>query len=128
MITKFGHVGIFVKNLDEALQVYERVFGLRPKVVKTTNTSKMAFIPLGTGELELIQPLDPDVIATRGEGIQHIALITDNIEADLERIKELGVKVDEKPRMGAHEVKIAFVSDVHGVPFELCQEPGQRIY
>jgi len=88
----------------------------------------LAFIPVGKGELELIQPLDPKVIATQGEGIHHIAVITDNIEADIERIKELGVEIDEKPRMGAHEVKIAFTHDIHGVSIELCQEPGQRIY
>ena len=128
MITRFGHVGIYVKNLDEVLEVYERILGLKPKVVKTTDRSRMAFIPVGKGELELIQPLDPKVIATQGEGIRHIAFITDDIEADIERIKELGIKIDDKPRMGAHEVKIAFIRDVHGVSIELCQEPGQRIY
>ena len=128
MITGFGHVGIYVKNLDEVLEVYEKIFNLKPKVVKTTDRSRMAFIPVGKGELELIQPLDPKVIATQGEGIHHIAVITDNIEADIERIKELGVEIDEKPRMGAHEVKIAFTHDIHGVSIELCQEPGQRIY
>lgn len=92
MITKFGHIGIFVKDLDEALVVYEKFFGLKPKVVKTTRTSRMAFIPIGEGELELIQPLDPNVIATRGEGIQHIAIVTDNIEADIEKVKKLGEK------------------------------------
>lgn len=128
MITGFGHVGIYVKNLDQALEAYDRIFGLKPKVVKTTASSRMAFIPVGAGELELIQPLDPKVLATQGEGIRHLALITDNIEAEIERIRGLGVKTDETPRMGAHEVKIAFTHDIHGVAIELCQEPGQRIY
>lgn len=128
MITGFGHVGIYVNNLDQVLEAYERIFGLKPKVVKTTASSRIAFIPVGTGELELIQPLDPTVIATHGEGIRHLALITDNIEAEIERIQGLGVAIDESPRMGAHEVKIAFTHDIHGVSIELCQEPGQRIY
>ena len=128
MITRFGHVGIYVKNLDQVLEAYERILGLKPKVVKTTATSRMAFIPVGEGELELIQPLDPTVLATQGEGIRHLALITDNIEAEIERIQELGVQIDEKPRMGAHGVKIAFMHAIHGVAIELCQEPGQRIY
>jgi methylmalonyl-CoA epimerase len=91
---------------------------------------KIAFIPVGDGEIELLQPLGTDgsiaeFIASRGGGIHHIALITDNIIAEMERMKKLNVKfIDEKPRIGAHGVPLAFISpqSTHGVTIELCEE------
>ncbi len=74
-----------------------------------------AFLPVGDSEIELLAPTAPDspiarFIEKRGEGIQHIALRVDDIEAELERLKAAGVRlIDEKPRRGAGGAKIAFI-------------------
>lgn len=131
MIKRVNHVGVVVSNLDEELKMYERVYGVKPAVVKNAMEGrlKVAFIPVGDGEIELLQPLDPNTLfgqalRTRGQGIHHVALETDDIEGEMERMKKEGVAFDaEKPRIGAHGVKIVFTKPetTGGVAVELCQ-------
>jgi len=91
---------------------------------------KVAFIPVGESRIELIESTDPNgpiakFIERRGEGIHHIALEVDNIEDALKKLKERGVQViDEKPRIGAHKMKIAFLhpKSTKGVLLELCEK------
>ena len=132
MIKKISHVGIVTGNLDDALKLYYQIFGLKPAVVKEAMDGKLrvAFIPLGDDEIELLQPMDPNLpmakfLQTHGQGIHHVSLSTDNIEEEVDRMKILGVAFDtEKPRIGAHDVKIIFTKPetTGGVSVELCQE------
>ncbi len=131
MVTKVDHIGIAVKNLEEALKFYEDVLGiecLSTEVVEEQKV-KVAFLPIGDTEVELLEsteeggPIDK-FIEKRGEGIQHIAYKVDNIEEALEEMKEKGIRlIDEKPRYGAGGAKIAFLhpKSTHGVLIELCQ-------
>lgn len=119
-----------VKDLDETLKTYKNLFGLEAETIKTTASSKIAFIPLAEGEIEIIQPIRTDsrlgiFLGTRGEGIHHIAFETDDIDAEMNSMREKGVKMlDEKPRIGAHGVKIAFISpeSTYGVVTELIEK------
>ncbi|MCS7116722.1 MAG: VOC family protein [Nitrososphaerota archaeon] len=132
MIKKISHVGIVVRDMDEALKLFEKVFNLKPAVVKEAMGGKLkvAFIPVGDDEIELLQPLDMEIpfgkfLQTHGQGIHHISLATDNIEDEIERMKKEGVTFDaEKPRIGAHGVKIIFTKpETTGkIAVELCQE------
>jgi methylmalonyl-CoA/ethylmalonyl-CoA epimerase len=130
MIKKISHIGIVVKDLDKTLRVYEKVFGLTAEKIVTTSSSKLAFIPVADGEIELIQPLNPssrsaNFLSTHGEGIHHIAFETDDIENEIVGMEKKGVKMrDEKPRIGAHGVKIAFISpeSTNGVITELIEK------
>jgi methylmalonyl-CoA/ethylmalonyl-CoA epimerase len=131
MIKRLGHVGIVVTDLDDALKFCRNVFGLDQITVKALKgKARVAFVPIGDGEIEFIQPLNPnsflgDFIAKHGVGIHHIALVTDDIEAEMENMKEKGVEfVTEKPYMGAHGVKIAFpkAQSTRGFHVELCEE------
>lgn len=76
---------------------------------------KVCFIPCGDSEIELLESTSPDGpiakhIEKKGEGIQHIALRVDNIEAAIADLMAKGVRmIDEKPRYGAGGAKIAFV-------------------
>ena len=135
MIKRVNHVGVVVEDMDEALKVYERIYGVTPRVVKEAMQGKLkvAFIPVGDGEIELLQPIDMSilfgqVLKARGQGIHHGALATDDIEAEMERMKKQGVAFDsEKPRVGAHGVRIVFTKPetTGGVPVELCETgPG----
>ncbi|MBP1910989.1 methylmalonyl-CoA epimerase [Thermococcus stetteri] len=130
MIKKIDHVGIAVKNLEEAIKVWEGL-GLKVDEIEEVPDQKVrtAIIHVGESRIELLEATSEDspiakFIAKRGEGIHHIALGVDNIEEHLEKLKEAGYRlIDEKPRIGAGGAKIAFVhpKSVTGVLLELCQ-------
>ncbi|WP_297521487.1 methylmalonyl-CoA epimerase [Thermococcus sp.] len=130
MFRKIDHVGIAVKNLDEAIKVWEGL-GLKVDEIEEVPDQKVrtAIIHVGESRIELLEPTSEDspiakFIAKRGEGIHHLALGVDDIEAHLEELKEKGYRlIDEKPRIGAGGAKIAFVHPkaVTGVLLELCE-------
>jgi methylmalonyl-CoA/ethylmalonyl-CoA epimerase len=131
MVKKIDHVGIAVKNLDEALKFYENVLGLKAAGTEVVEEQKVkvAFLPTGDSEVELLEATSEDspvakFIEKNGEGIQHIAYRVDDVEAAIAKMKELGMRmIDEKPRYGAGGAKIAFChpKSTGGVLVELCQ-------
>lgn len=132
LIKKISHIGVAVKNLEEAKKLYEEVFGLKieGEEVSEEQKVKIAFVPIGDTRIELLEATEPQspiakFIESRGEGVHHIAFETDNIETELQKFKEKGLRlIDEKPRSGAHGTKIAFIhpKSTLGVLFELCEE------
>ncbi|ASJ11008.1 methylmalonyl-CoA epimerase [Thermococcus sp. P6] len=130
MIGRIDHVGIAVKNLEEAIRVWEGL-GLKVEEIEEVPDQKVrtAVIHVGESRIELLEGTSEDspiskFIAKRGEGIHHIALGVDNIEEHLRKLKEAGYRlIDEKPRVGAGGAKIAFVhpKSVTGVLLELCE-------
>ena len=132
MIKKINHIGAAVKNLDEAMRFYRENLGLAIGGMEEVKEQKVkvAFIPLGESTIELLQSTDPNgpiakFIEKKGEGIHHIALEVERIEEALQKLKEKGVQlVDEKPRIGAHGMKIAFLHprNTKGVLIEICEK------
>ena len=130
MFKKIDHVGIAVKNLEEAIKVWEGL-GLKVEEIEEVPDQKVrtAIIHIGESRIELLEPTAEDspiakFIAKRGEGIHHIALGVTNIEEHLRELKERGYRlIDEEPRIGAGGAKIAFVHPkaVTGVLLELCE-------
>lgn len=131
MIEKIDHIGIAVKSIKKTSELLSNILGL--KVAGEENVEeqkvKVAFLPLGDSELELLESTSPEspiarFIAKKGEGIQHIAFRVDNIEKVLEKLKKEGVRlIDEKPRYGAGGAKIAFLhpKSTNGILIELCE-------
>ena len=129
-ITRVDHIGIAVKSIAESLKVYEAL-GLKSVGVEEVAEQKVrvAFLPIGEAEIELLESTAPDgpvakYIEKNGEGIQHMALRVDNLEAALAEMKAKGVRlIDEKPRYGAGGAKIAFVHprSTGGVLLELSE-------
>ncbi len=116
-IMKLDHIGIAVKNLDETLKFYTEVLGLElhgTEVVEEQKV-KVAFLPVGDTEVELLESTSEDgpiakFIEKNGEGIQHMAFKVDNIEEAIEELKAKGMMmIDEKPRYGAGGARIAFM-------------------
>jgi methylmalonyl-CoA epimerase len=128
---KIDHIGIAVKSLAEAARVYEEVIGLKVSGYDEVQDQrvKVAMIPVGDSRIELLEPTDDQspvekFLSKRGEGIHHIALAVDNIEEALARFKASGARlIDDAPRRGAHNTRIAFVhpSTTHGVLLELVE-------
>jgi methylmalonyl-CoA/ethylmalonyl-CoA epimerase len=126
---RLDHIGIAVKSLDAA-RIYE-VLGLTVDHVETVATQKVktAFLSIGDSHLELLEPTGPDstvakFIEKRGEGIHHICLRVDNIDAHLETLKAQGYRlINETPVPGAHGCRVAFLhpSAGNGVLIELSE-------
>jgi len=131
MIEKIDHLGIAVKNLDEAIKFYEEVLGLACSGVEEVPEQKVkvAFFPLGDSKLELLQSMSPDgpvakFIEAKGEGIHHVAMRVCGLEGKMEEMQEKGARlIDKAPRYGAGNARIAFVhpKSTGGVLLELCE-------
>jgi methylmalonyl-CoA epimerase len=128
---KIDHLGIAVKTVADAAKMYEHVLGL--KVTGTDQVDdqgvKVAMLDIGESRFELLEAIRPDspigkFVAKRGEGLHHIAVQVDDIEASLAQLKALGVRlIDEVPRKGAHNTRVAFIhpAGTHGVLLELVE-------
>ena len=134
MYVGVDHVGVAVRNLDEAIDLYRDVLGFKLESVHVLAERKVRVAFLSTGgetRIELLEPLGNDspvakFLENRGEGIQHLAVRVKNIEAVLAELKQKAViLVDDKPRVGAEGAKIAFVhpKSTKGVLLELVETP-----
>ena len=131
MVKKVDHIGVAVSNLEETLKFYQEIMGLNLQGIEVVEEQKVkvAFLPIGDTEIELLESTDKEgpiakYIEKKGEGIQHIAYRVDNIEKALNEMRSKGIRlIDEKPRYGAGGAKIAFLhpKSTHGVLIELCQ-------
>ena len=128
---RLHHVGIVVADLDAAIVRYEGL-GLRDgerHAIPEQHIEAVTF-RAGPGWIELIQPTDPEgpiarYMAKRGEGTHHVAYAVDDIVVALDRLRAAGYRlIDEQPRTGAHNWRIAFIhpESCHGVLTELVQE------
>jgi methylmalonyl-CoA/ethylmalonyl-CoA epimerase len=133
MFVGVDHVGVAVKNLDEAIALYRDVLGFRLEGVHVLTERKVRVAFFSTGgetHIELLEPIGSDspvakFLESRGEGIQHIAVRVDDIEKALAELKSKGVMlVDETPRLGAEGTRIAFVhpKSTRGVLLELVMK------
>lgn len=128
---KVDHIGIAVKNIEEAAKVYVEVLGLQLQGVETVEEQKVkvAFIPVGDTEIELLESTSPEgpiakFIEKNGEGVQHIAFKVDDIEAAIAEMLEKGMSmIDTVPRYGAGGARIAFMhpKSSNRVLIELCE-------
>jgi methylmalonyl-CoA/ethylmalonyl-CoA epimerase len=133
MFVGMDHVGIAVKNLDEAIHVYRDLLGFKLMGVHVLAERKIKIALISTGgetQIELVQPLDAEstvakFLETRGEGIHHFAIRVEDIEAALAYMKKNGATlIDETPRIGAEGKKVAFVhpKSTKGVLLELVMK------
>lgn len=129
MIHKIAHIGVAVKNIEQAEKFYTEVLSLKVHDREHLKEIKASFIPIGDTAIELLQSTTPEgvinkFIEKRGEGVQHIAYQVENIEKVLEDLKAKGIPlIDQIPRRGAHNSKVAFVNPkgTYGVLIELVE-------
>ncbi|NIO36209.1 methylmalonyl-CoA epimerase [Candidatus Bathyarchaeota archaeon] len=134
MFVGIDHIGVAVSKLDEAISLYRDLLGLKLEGVKIAEEDKVRTAFFSTGgetRIEIMEPTEDEspvakFIEKRGEGIHHISLKVDNIDAVLQDLKRKGLKlVDEKSRIGAEGLKVAFIhpKSTRRVLFELCEKP-----
>jgi len=132
MIKKVDHIAIAVKNLDEALKLYEDLFGAKHSKIETLPQQgvKAALLPMAEGgEIELLEPIDPQsgvakFLESRGEGIHHICLEVENVDQELCALADKGVQlIDKQGRTGlAGKVGFLHPKSTKGVLIELAQK------
>jgi len=117
MFTRIDHIGVAVEDLDAAIKLYERSFEMELVHRETVESQgvEAVLLDVGDGHVELLAPLGPDTpvgkfIAKKGVGIHHVAYAVEDIDAELARLKELGVKlIDREPRTGIRQSRVAFL-------------------
>jgi methylmalonyl-CoA/ethylmalonyl-CoA epimerase len=134
-MTDISHIGIAVKNLDDAVKIFSEILGYGPEhvgEVTDQNVKVAVFAPennSGTGRIELLTPTNETSPIKRyldknGQGIHHLALKVSDIEKKLEELRSKGFRlIDEIPRLGAGGKKIAFIhpSSACGTLIELSE-------
>ena len=128
---KIDHIGIATKSIEEGLEVWRDVLGLKVDSTEevTEQGVKVCMLAVGDTHVELLEPLSAETtvgkfLAKRGPGIHHIAIEVADIHASLAELKNKGARlIDESPRMGAGGCLVAFVhpASVNGVLLELVQ-------
>lgn len=129
-IKKINHVGIVVKDIDESLKFWETALGLKLHHLEEvpSQQTKIAFIPVGESEIELVQPTTEDsgmaaYLEKRGEGMHHLCIEVDDIEAKMQELKAAGVRlINDTPQVLPGR-KMAFIHPkaASGVLLELYE-------
>lgn len=130
MITNIDHLGIAVSNLDESIAYYEKALGLHCHGREEVESQKVktAFFQAGDVHIELLEPTSDDspiakFLEKNGEGIHHIAFAVDDIDGQLKKASDAGVRlIHEVPFEGAADKLVAFLhpKSTHGVLTEFC--------
>lgn len=116
MIVGVNHIGIAVSSIEEVLKIYHDAFGFQAgKIEDGGRGFKIVFVSAGNTQIEFLQPVGAEsdlakFIERRGEGVHHLALETDNIEAEIQALKQKGISpAEEKPRIGSSGNKGIFL-------------------
>lgn len=135
-ITHIEHIGIAVKDLEQAIPYYEKVLGLKCYAVEEVRDQKVktAFFKVGQTKIELLESTAPDgpvaqFIEKRGEGIHHMAFAVKDVKEALSDADANGLRlIDKQPRKGAEGLEIAFLhpKSTFGVLTELCSSPEDQ--
>ncbi len=135
MIKRVHHIAIAVNNLKESVAVFEKLLGVKTYVqVAPDKTVTEASFKLNDGvEISLIEPVGRDnavakFLEKRGEGLHHIALETDNINAELKNMEQKGFQLIDKEGRDGVAGKIGFIhpKSANGVLVELV-EPKEKL-
>ncbi len=130
MLSRIHHVGIVVRNLEQAYGFWRDVLGLPVHKVATVQDQgvRAALLTIGESEIELLEPLSETsgigkFLTKRGEGLHHLCFATADVAADLEAARAKGIKlIDQQPRPGlAGMICFLHPSSTHGVLVEYAQ-------
>ena len=132
-LKRLDHIAVLVPDLEEALAFWQDQLGLSLDHVETIASMavKIAFLPLGESEIELVQPISEDsglarFLAKRGPGLHHICIEVDDIAAKLEELRTKNVRlIDEEPVLMDDGRQLAFIhpKSAGGVLIELYELP-----
>jgi methylmalonyl-CoA/ethylmalonyl-CoA epimerase len=129
---KIDHIAIAVNDVEESAKVYQQALGVDSVEFETVESEgvKVAIIHLENSRIELMQPTNDSspikkFLDKKGQGLHHMALETDNIEGEVERMEGCGIQFLGNVRPGSAGTKVTFIhpKSLHGVLAELCSHP-----
>jgi methylmalonyl-CoA epimerase len=128
---RIDHIGVAVEDLDAALALHERDFGMKVvhREVVEEQGVEAVLLDVGENHVELLRPLGPDTpvgkfLARKGPGLHHVAYQVTDIEATLASLRDAGLRlIDETPRTGIRSSRVAFLhpAATGGVLTEIVQ-------
>ena len=131
---KIDHIAIAVNDVEESAKIYQQALGVDEIEFETVESEgvKVAILHLENARVELMQPTNDEspikkFLDKKGQGLHHMALDTDNIEGDVERMEGCGIQFLGKIRPGSAGTKVTFIhpKSLHGVLAELCSHPKE---
>jgi methylmalonyl-CoA/ethylmalonyl-CoA epimerase len=114
---RIDHVGVAVEDLEAAIELYEKSFGMplvHREMVEAQGVEAV-LLDVGDGHVELLKPLGAETpvgkfLSKRGEGLHHVAYAVEDIDRALDEARAAGIElIDESPRMGIRQTRIAFL-------------------
>ena len=129
---KIDHIAIAVNDVEKSAKIYREALGVDGVEFETVESEgvKLAIIHLDNGRIELMQPINDEspikkFLDKKGQGLHHMALQTDNIDGEVERMKGCGIQFLGKIRPGSEGTKVIFIhpKSLSGVLAELCSHP-----
>ena len=129
---KIDHIAIAVNDVEASAKVYQQALGISKIEFETVESEgvKVAILPMANGRIELMQPTNDEspikkFLDKKGQGLHHMALETDDIEGEVERMEGCGVQFLGKVRPGSAGTKVTFIhpKSLEGVLAELCSHP-----
>ena len=129
---KIDHIAIAVNDVEISAKIYQQALGIEEIEFETVESEgvKIAILPMENGRIELMQPTNDEspikkFLDKKGQGLHHMALETDNIEGEVERMEGCGVQFLGKVRPGSAGTKVTFIhpKSLEGVLAELCSHP-----
>ena len=128
---KIDHIGIAVKDIEVSSALFSTILNRKPFSFERVESQKLSavFFKMEDTSFELLEPISSDspiskFLEKKGEGIHHVALIVDDIKAEMERLKNEGFNpLTQEPYVGANNKLVWFFhpKDTNGVLIELCQ-------
>ena len=130
MIKQISHLGMAVKDLEEAREFYRSVFGLESSepIIGGDGTIRVSMVRVGNTLIELLQPIGNEGVMAKflekhGEGFHHICYEVDDINAEIASIKAAGLEVLGDPKPGAEGMSVFLhPRGTHGVLVELVEK------
>ena len=129
---RIEHIGIAVKSFTQSVPLFEKLLNTACYKTEIVDSEKVntAFFQTGENKIELLESMDPDgviskFIEKKGEGIHHIAFETEDIESEMQRLRNEGyILLNDTPKKGADNKLVCFLhpKSTNGILIELCQE------
>jgi len=129
---KVEHIGIAVRTLAESVPLFEKLLNSQCYKTEVVESEKVntAFFKTRDTKIELLESIDENGVISKfidkkGEGLHHIAFDVENIESEMERLKNEGfILLNDKPKKGADNKLVCFLHPrtTNGVLIELCEE------
>tara|TARA_B100001758_G_C18338132_1_gene572775 strand:+ start:253 stop:654 length:402 start_codon:yes stop_codon:yes gene_type:complete len=129
---KIEHIGIAVNDIKKSNALFSKIFGKENFKTEVINSEGVAtsFFQIGDSKIELVAATSSDspikkYLSKNKEGVHHIAFYIDDIQKEMIRLENEGIRLLNKiPKKGADNKLICFLhpKDTNGVLIELCQE------